>query len=69
MSAEIIDEIDWLQPLEVSRGLKVPVTVYADDGDCKWLRMGDGVWMFNNDGTGVDCHWHVRNIPSPPVPS
>lgn len=54
-------DIDWAGPLEVARGLKLPVTFWADDGDCKWLTVGVGRWMFNNDGTGVQCGYVVRN--------
>jgi hypothetical protein len=56
-------DIDWNGPLEVARGLKLPVKLWIDDGDCKWLEVGVGRWMFNNDGTCVQGGYVVRNTP------
>nr|WP_313010798.1 hypothetical protein [Brucella intermedia] len=54
-------KIDWNGPLEVARGSILPVKLWIDDGDCKWLEIGVGRYMFNNDGTGVDSPYVVRN--------
>ncbi|KQT52172.1 MULTISPECIES: hypothetical protein [unclassified Aureimonas] len=62
---EVEELIDWTKPLEVSRGLKMPVTLHTDDGDCKWLKVGFGIYMYNNDGTAVeDRAPPVRNTPA-----
>lgn len=45
-------EVDWNGPLVTAMvGLKIKIWEWEED--CKWLQVGMGRYMYNNDGTCV----------------
>lgn len=45
-------EVDWNKPLVTAlKGL--PVKIQEWEESCKWLKVGAGIYMYNNDGTCV----------------